>query len=194
MSSQRAGSTTCVIELNDTPYARDRYPTGSKTPYQLPDTIRAATPPAPQDEENRSTTSNSDNADPPASATAALQTWNNPPVNKWRILAAFFSFIVLGMNDAAPGALIPYLEKYYDLNFTVVSLIFLSPFVGYVSAAIVNNWIHTQLGRRGVGIVASGAHCLAYVVMSLHPPYPWLVVVMCLAGFGSGIMDAAWNS
>lgn len=26
----------------------------------------------------------------------ARQTWNSPPINKWRILAAFYSFIVFG--------------------------------------------------------------------------------------------------
>lgn len=29
-------------------------------------------------------------------AIPALQTWNNPPINKWRILAAFYGFIVMG--------------------------------------------------------------------------------------------------
>ena len=29
-------------------------------------------------------------------AVPALQMWNSPPVNKWRVLAAFYSFIVLG--------------------------------------------------------------------------------------------------
>ena len=35
---------------------------------------------------------------PPAGAVAVpvRQTWNNPPINRWRILAAFYSFIVLG--------------------------------------------------------------------------------------------------
>ena len=31
-----------------------------------------------------------------ALAVPVLQTWNNPSINKWRILAAFYSFIVLG--------------------------------------------------------------------------------------------------
>lgn len=34
----------------------------------------------------------------------------------------------------------------------------------------------------------------AYVVSAVHPPFPVLVVVYILAGFGNGIQDAAWNA
>ena len=30
--------------------------------------------------------------------------------------------------------------------------------------------------------------------IALHPPYPVLVVVFILAGFGNGLEDAAWNA
>ncbi|RPB19566.1 MFS general substrate transporter [Terfezia boudieri ATCC MYA-4762] len=128
---------------------------------------------------------------PPAGAVVvpARQTWNNPSINKWRVLAAFYSFIILGMNDSAYG-----LETYYTINFTAVSLIFLTPFVGYIIAAFVNDKLHNAVGRRGVGITASFCHMASYIIMAMHPPYPALVVVMCLAGFGSGTIDAAWNS
>jgi len=86
------------------------------------------------------------------------------------------------------------LETYYNINFTVVSLIFLTPFVGYTTAALVNDRLHNTVGRRGVGIIASFCHMASYIIMAVHPPYPALVVVMCFAGFGSGTMDAAWNS
>lgn len=102
--------------------------------------------------------------------------------------------MVMGMNDAAYGALIPYMGPYYDLSYTLVSLIFLSPFVGYTLSAILNNWIHTRFGQRGIAILCSGCHLVAYVLASLHPPYPVLVVVYMLAGFGNGIGDAAWNA
>ena len=36
-------------------------------------------------------------------------------------------------------AIIPYLEEYYDLTYVVVSLVFLSPMGGYISAALLNN-------------------------------------------------------
>lgn len=129
----------------------------------------------------------------PTTVSQPLERWNHPRSNTPRVFAAFWSLLVLGMNDAAYGAIIPYMGPYYNLSYTLVSLIFLSPFVGYTLSAILNNWIHTHFGQRGVAILCSGCHLIAYVVAATHPPYPVLVIVYMLAGFGNGIADAAWN-
>jgi fucose permease len=100
----------------------------------------------------------------------------------------------MGSNDAAYGALIPYLEEYYNLTYTVVSLLFLSPLVGYTASALLNNWIHLRWGQRGVAIIAPTCHLTAYIITSVHPPYPVLVVIFMLAGMGNGLEDAAWNA
>ena len=84
------------------------------------------------------------------------------------------------------------LEKYYDLNYTIVSLVFLSPFAGYTMAAILNNTVHVKFGQRGVAIVAPACHLISFVVLAAHPPYPVLVVIFILVGFGNGLIDAAW--
>ncbi len=76
----------------------------------------------------------------------------------------------------------------------MVSLIFLSPFIGYTAAAFLNNFFHMRFGRRGVALVASCTHLVAYVIVAVHPPYPVLVVAFALAGFGNGIADAGWNA
>ncbi|KAL8357093.1 hypothetical protein RB598_002088 [Gaeumannomyces tritici] len=132
---------------------------------------------------------------PPATAPAeALQRWNQPGVNRWRVAAAFWGFIVCGSNDAAYGPLIPHLERYYDLNFVVVSLVFLSPFVGYTLSALINNRVHVWGGQRAVAAIGPAAHLAAYAVVCAHPPYPALVVAFALAGFGNGLQDAAWNA
>ncbi len=53
---------------------------------------------------------------------------------------------------------------------------------------------HLRIGQRGVGIVGSLCHIVPYVVVSLHPPYPVLIVCYAFAGFGNGLLDAAWNA
>lgn len=131
---------------------------------------------------------------PPAHAVSALPRWNESRSNIFKTLSTFVGFLVMGANDAVYGAIIPYLQPYYGISYTVVSLVFLSPMVGYVSAAALNNTLHKTVGQRGVAIVGPGAHLLAYIIISVHPPYPALVCVFVLAGFGNGVLDAAWNA
>ncbi|KAK2626010.1 hypothetical protein QTJ16_004272 [Diplocarpon rosae] len=134
----------------------------------------------------------SDNMNTPARAIDIKQRWNSPEGNKWRVFATFWSFFIIGMNDGSYGALIPHLEPYYDLNYTIVSLIFLSPFAGYSLASICNNLIHVRFGQRGVAVLGPLCHLVSYIVVAVHPPYPVLVVMFIFVGFGNGLIDAAW--
>lgn len=86
------------------------------------------------------------------------------------------------------------LETDYGISSLVVSLIFISPLVGYFASALLNNRIHVVLGRRGVAFLAPGSRLIAYVVTTQHPPYPVLVLVFILAGFSNGLEDGAWNA
>ncbi|PHH90139.1 hypothetical protein CDD83_4421 [Cordyceps sp. RAO-2017] len=118
--------------------------------------------------------------------------WNEPRANVGRLAFAFVSFIIAGMNDAAVGALIPYLEEFYGLSYTVVSLIFLTPFAGYSVAAFTNARIHMRLGQRGVAVMAPLCHVATYAILAAHPPYPVLVVANAISGFGNGLEDACF--
>ncbi|RGP62365.1 hypothetical protein FSPOR_9411 [Fusarium sporotrichioides] len=122
------------------------------------------------------------------------ESWKYPRENVFKTGASFWSLLTSGANDAAYGALIPYLEKYYNLNYIVVSLVFLSPFGGYILAAVLNNTLHRRIGQRGIGVTCGLCHIAAYIIIALHPPYPVLVLAYSLAGFGNGISDAAWNA
>ncbi|KAK2029590.1 major facilitator superfamily transporter [Colletotrichum zoysiae] len=141
-------------------------------------------------EEHQST--DDPDSNPPPHAHGTIERWNSPKGNVSRIAFAFFSFIISGMNDAAVGALIPYLETYYELSYTIVSLIFLTPFAGYSVAAFTNARIHQKFGQRGVAIMAPLCHIVTYIVLALHPPYPVLVIANMISGFGNGLTDACF--
>ncbi|UNI16615.1 hypothetical protein JDV02_003039 [Purpureocillium takamizusanense] len=130
----------------------------------------------------------------PSPPISVAETWNEPRRNSYRLGAAFWCFLVMGANDSAYGPLIPYLEKYYDLTYIVVSLVFLSPFIGYVASALLNNTLHHKFGQRGVALICASSHLAAYAVIAAHPPYIVLVFAFILAGFGNGVADAAWNA
>ncbi|GFF78086.1 MFS transporter, putative [Aspergillus lentulus] len=135
--------------------------------------------------------------------------WNESRTNVWRILATFYSFVVVGANDGAYGVrhkstILIYLDsllilafqlgKYYGADYTTVSLVFLSPFIGYAIAALGNNWIHDRFGQRGIALIGAGLHIISYLATTTHPPYPVLIAVFIVSGLGNGIVDASWNA
>ncbi|QGA18904.1 hypothetical protein EYB26_006589 [Talaromyces marneffei] len=119
--------------------------------------------------------------------------WNESKTTIWKVTATCWCMLVMGANDASYGAIIPYLELYYRKSYTVISLVFLAPFAGYIISAILSNLIHLQLGRKGVAIIGPGCHLLAFAIISIHPPFPVLVMMYLVIGFASGIQNAAWN-
>ena len=47
---------------------------------------------------------------PPSTAVEALERWNSPKSNMFALFGTYLSFLILGMNDASPGPLIPYVS------------------------------------------------------------------------------------
>ena len=86
------------------------------------------------------------------------------------------------------------MQDYYNISYTVVSLVFLPPFAGYVLAAAVCDLIHIRLGRRGIAIIGPSAHLICYIIAACHPPYPLLVIGFVISGFGNGLVDGSWNA
>jgi fucose permease len=80
------------------------------------------------------------------------------------------------------------------VNYTVISLVFLAPFVGYGIAALLNNKVHMRFGQLGVAVIAPSCKITAYVITCVHPPYPVLPIIFMLAGFGNGLEDGGWNA
>ncbi|KAM0378647.1 hypothetical protein ACHAO7_008771 [Fusarium culmorum] len=147
-----------------------------------------------QDQDQDHNASITDDEALPPRVAVVVEKWNEPIGNALRVGSVFFSLFVSGANDAAYGALIPYLETYYELSYLVVSLIFLSPFVGFIVSAATNNYLHMRIGQRWIAFMCGGCHALTYLILSQHPPYPVLVLAYVLAGLGNGIGLAAWNS
>jgi fucose permease len=86
------------------------------------------------------------------------------------------------------------IETYYNVSYTVVALLFLAPFVGYLVAALSNNLIHHKFGQRGIAVISPISRLIGYILMAVHPPYPVLPVVLLLPGVGNGLEDSAWNA
>ncbi|UPK90835.1 hypothetical protein LCI18_001770 [Fusarium solani-melongenae] len=131
---------------------------------------------------------------PPSTAASVAQRWNGSRENIFRTLSCYFAFTIYGMNDGTPGAMVPHLESYYSLPYSIVSLIFLGPMLGCITAAFTSNRLHQQFGRRGVAAFATGSYAISYVGMCAHPTFGLVVPLLVLTGFGSGLMNGTWNS
>ncbi|KAK2810834.1 hypothetical protein FQN50_002657 [Emmonsiellopsis sp. PD_5] len=117
------------------------------------------------------------------------QKWNEPAINKWRILVTFVSFAIVGASDGVYG-----IRADFNLSTTVVSLIFMTPFAGYALATIAVNKVHMTFGQRGIAIIGPLCHFVPFLIMAIRPPYPVYLVAYAIVGFGNGLIDAAWNA
>ena len=109
-----------------------------------------------------------------------------------RVSAAMFSFFIMGVHTAAIAVLIPYMEPFYNISDTMISLLFVTPVAGYLLASLTNSTIHAKLGRRGIAIIGTTCQLLITVVAACHPPYAIFLLAFAVAGFGIGLIDAGW--
>lgn len=68
------------------------------------------------------------------------------------------------------------------------------PFLGYVTAALSNNWIHYQVGQRGIAFLGPLFRLIGYTPVVFRPPFALLPILFMFTGFGSGIEDSAYNA
>ncbi|KAF1814143.1 MFS general substrate transporter [Eremomyces bilateralis CBS 781.70] len=138
-------------------------------------------PTTPNDlERNRDSPPNSIQPD----AASLVQTWRTPSVNKWRILACCLEYMGNGMNDSAPGALIPYLEKFYSIGYAIVSLVFVANAVGFIAAAFFTNTTLLRLGRSKTLMLSEIFLLTGCVALACSPPFPVVVIAFFLFGYG----------
>ncbi|KAK7724733.1 hypothetical protein SLS63_008570 [Diaporthe eres] len=86
------------------------------------------------------------------------------------------------------------LQEFYQVSYTVVSIVFFAPLVGYVLSGILNTRLHSAVGQRGIAVLCGGSHLVSALINCLHPPYPLLVISFMIAGLGNGLSDSVWNA
>ncbi|OCK83446.1 MFS general substrate transporter [Lepidopterella palustris CBS 459.81] len=163
-----------------TPVELDEYTWSSQTPHldtQTPITpithneLEMSRPPSPKRDE----------------AVMLVQTWSNPSMNKWRVLSCCLIYLGNGMNDSAPGALIPYMEKHYRIGYAIVALIFVGNAVGFILAALLTTIILGRLGRAKSLMLGELLVIAGYVTLATTPPFPVVVIAFFLLGSGMAI-------
>ncbi|CZR50442.1 related to MFS efflux transporter [Phialocephala subalpina] len=111
-----------------------------------------------------------------------VQSWSNPPMNRWRVLSCCLASFGNGLWDSAPGALLPYIETHYDIGYAVVSLIFVANALGFILAVFFTNALLNRLGRARTLMVAEATMIIAFIVVICTPPFPVVTIVFVLLG------------
>ncbi|MCJ1283346.1 hypothetical protein MMC26_002674 [Xylographa opegraphella] len=113
-----------------------------------------------------------------------VQSLFDPPMNKWRFVAACLMCFANGLNDSAPGALIPYIGPYYNIGYAVVSMIFVANAVGFIAAALYTTTLQARFGRAKVLVLAELFLIAGYAIIVCMPPFPVVVIAFLLTGLG----------
>ena len=195
-----ASQAFALIDLDRSVPIADLPPVLPKEPHGLPDLptayelneLHRATPsnvqPTPSGTQTPRTPNELEDSGPPSplslDGVEIKQTWTSPPINKYRVLSACLMCFGNGMNDAAPGALIPYLERDYRIGYAIVSLIFVTNAVGFISAAPLIQAVQPRLGRARLLVLAQAIVASGYVILACRPPFPLVVAAFFLLGLG----------
>lgn len=120
-------------------------------------------------------------------------TMSNPPTNKWRVIACFMWAFTLGYNDAVPGSILPTIEAYYDVNYAVVSCIWIGNACGFIFVASLSHKIQPWFGKRWALVLSTCLSTAMYILTSTGTVFPVIVIGFFLGGMGGGIGVAQTN-
>ncbi|PVF93675.1 MFS general substrate transporter [Serendipita vermifera] len=112
---------------------------------------------------------------------------------KWVIGAMCFALFLAGWNDGTLGPLLPRIQQVYGVNFAVVSVLFISACIGFITGSVLNIWLTDKYNFGMLIIAGSMCQIVAYAVQSSAPPFPVFCIFFVLNGVGLSIQDAQSN-
>jgi fucose permease len=127
------------------------------------------------------------------SSSNGAMTSKNPPKNLWRIIACVFWNFSQGFSDSAPGAILPFIEAYYGVNYAVVSLIWISNAIGYILIASLSHKIDPWLGKQKSFAMTCCFSIIMYSLVSSGTKFPVIVLGFFCGGMGSAIGNSQSN-
>ncbi|KAF9773146.1 hypothetical protein IL306_009052 [Fusarium sp. DS 682] len=117
----------------------------------------------------------------------------DPFMNRFRLLSTCLSQMNNALSDGATGALIPYMEKHYDIGYATVSLIFVGKAIGFIAAAVFIDILRAKLGRARLLGLGQALVTLAYIPIICGAPFVVVVLSFFFIGFSISINVAIGN-
>lgn len=115
------------------------------------------------------------------------------PKGTSRVMIACLWAFCQGFSDGAPGALLPYMEEYYNINYSVVSMIWICNAIGVILLATM---AHKLLHRLGIRYSLDFACALAIIMHSIvctGTKFPVICFAFFLGGLGVSIAGSQLN-
>ncbi|KAI0694037.1 major facilitator superfamily domain-containing protein [Cytidiella melzeri] len=117
---------------------------------------------------------------------------------KWgarlQLATVCWSIFTVGWNDGATGPLLPRIQEAYNVSYAVVSLIFMSNFVGFMIGALANVYIVDEFGFGKAMVLGATIQLVGYAIQSAAPPYPVFLIAFAVNGIGLALQDAGGNA
>ncbi|CAE6538525.1 unnamed protein product [Rhizoctonia solani] len=110
------------------------------------------------------------------------------------LAGACMGSFVSGLNFTATGANLPSFQDHYHLSYETVSLVFLAGFGGYLVSCVLNSVLQSVIGTYNVLLMAGALNGGGALLISFAPPFPLVIVGLCLMGFGGGFYEACLTS
>lgn len=111
-------------------------------------------------------------------------TLKNPERNLWRVMAACGWTLAAGLSDGAPGAILNDIEDYYNISYSIVSLIWLSNAIGFILVAVISDKMDSKLGKRKMISGGCITTFIMYAIVSSGTKFPAICVGFFFGGVG----------
>ncbi|KAG8824130.1 hypothetical protein FRC18_010586 [Serendipita sp. 400] len=122
---------------------------------------------------------------------------NRPQPHKkayWAALGTvYWALFVFGINDGSLGPMIPAYQRYYQVGYTTVALIFVLSSTGAVLASIANVWLSGRINFSKLLVLSALCQITAYTILSTGPPFPLVCVAYFILGCGLALLNAHAN-
>lgn len=120
-------------------------------------------------------------------------TFHNPPKNLWRVCACCGWCFSAGLSDGAPGALLPYIERYYKITYSVVSLIWMAGAIGYILVACFSHKIEPVLKKQMSLVIGCFCFVIMFALVLTGSKFPVIVLGFFFGGLGAAIAISQMN-